>query len=192
MRGIILNEYWKIFVEEQQWIGSSLTACMWIYTKAVLCVEHDSTQEYLKRRMLSIMASANRFCEDVLEEHEWVSPLTISLEEEEELAELDCEIGILCVVQWRFSGLLLRQDWMWCWTLKAPESPNTTKLQIWQLRRLSKLPMEDATSLPARVFVVNCLSLFSDGDLDWENHLCFCPPVPLSAEDVCNNDFGEK
>ena len=35
-------------------------------------------------------------------EHEWVSPLTLSLKEEEVLAELDYEIGILCVPQWRF------------------------------------------------------------------------------------------
>ena len=65
--------------DEQQWIGSLFAACMWIQTKAVLCVEHDSTQEYLKTRMLSIMESVNWVCEDALEEHEWVSPLTISL-----------------------------------------------------------------------------------------------------------------
>ena len=77
---------------------------MWIQTKAVLCVEHDSKQEYLKRRMLSILESVHWVCEDALEEHEWVSPLTISLIEEEEvlLAELDYEIDIPCVVQWRF------------------------------------------------------------------------------------------
>ena len=28
--------------EYQQWMGSLFAACMWIYTKAVLCVEHDS------------------------------------------------------------------------------------------------------------------------------------------------------
>ena len=83
--------------DEQQWIGSLFAACMWIQTKAVLCVEHDSTQEYLKRRMLSILESVNWVCEDALEEHEWVSPLTNSLKEEEEevlLAELDYEIDI--------------------------------------------------------------------------------------------------
>ena len=67
----------------------------------MLCVEHDSTQEYLKKRMLSAMESVNWVCEDALEEHEWVSPLTISLQEEEEvLVELDYESSIPCVVQW--------------------------------------------------------------------------------------------
>ena len=66
--------------EEQQWIGSFFPACIWIHTEAVLCVEHDSKQEYLKRRMLSIMESVNWDCEDALVEHEWVSPLTIFFE----------------------------------------------------------------------------------------------------------------
>ena len=84
---------------------------MWICTKAVLCVEHGTTQEYLKRRMLSIMERVNWVCEGALEEHESVSQLTISLKEEEEvLAELDYEISIACVVQWDLSGLLLPQD----------------------------------------------------------------------------------
>ena len=73
---------------------------MWDLYLQLLCVEHDPTQEYLKRRMPSILENANWVCEDALEEHEWVSPLTISLKEEEEvLAELDHEIGIPYVVQ---------------------------------------------------------------------------------------------
>ena len=72
----------------------------------MLCDEHDSTQEYVRRRMLSIVERVNWVCEEALEEREWVSPLTISLREEV-LAELDFEIDTLCVVQWDFSGLLL-------------------------------------------------------------------------------------
>ena len=79
-----------------------MEACMRIHTKAVLCDEHDPTHEYLKRRMLSIMESVSWVCEDALEEHEWVLPLTISLKEEEVLAELGYEIEIPCVLQWRF------------------------------------------------------------------------------------------
>ena len=49
------------------------------------------------------MESVTWVCEDALEEHEWVSPLTISLKEEEEvLAELDHDISIPSVVQWGF------------------------------------------------------------------------------------------
>ena len=46
------------------------------------------------------MECVNWVCEEALEEHEWVSALTISLKEEEEvLAELEYEIDVLCVVQ---------------------------------------------------------------------------------------------
>ena len=56
------------------------------------------------------MESVNWACEEALEDHEWVSELTISTQENEVLAELDYEIDIPCVVQWDFSGLLLSQD----------------------------------------------------------------------------------
>ena len=96
--------------EEQKWVGSLFAACLWICTEAVLCDELDSTQEYLRRRMLSIMESVNWVCDEALEEHEWVSPLTISLKEEEVLAELDYEIDLLCVVQWGFLWFTAPQD----------------------------------------------------------------------------------
>ena len=81
-------------------MGSLFAACKWIYTNAVLCDEHDPTQEYLKKGCFSIMESVNWVCEEALEEHEWGFPLTVSLiEEEEVLAELDYEFDILCVVQ---------------------------------------------------------------------------------------------
>ena len=67
--------------QEQKWVGSFFAACMWIGTKTVLCDEHDSTQEYLRKKMLSIMESVNWVCEEALKEHEWASRLTISLED---------------------------------------------------------------------------------------------------------------
>ena len=69
-------------------VRSLFAACMWVYTKCVLCDGQETAQDFLKRRMLSIMESATWVCEEVLEEHEWVSPLTISLKEEEVLREL--------------------------------------------------------------------------------------------------------
>ena len=46
---------------------------------------------------MSIMESANWVCEEVLEEREWVSPLTIPLQEEEVSRELDNAIDVpLC------------------------------------------------------------------------------------------------
>ena len=62
--------------------------------------EHNCTQDHLRRSFLSIMESVNWVCEEALEEHEWVSPLTVSLKEEEEvLVDLDYQIDFLCVVQ---------------------------------------------------------------------------------------------
>ena len=74
-----------------------------MYTKHVLCDGQETTQDFLKRKMLSMMESVNWVCEEVLEEHEWGSPLTISSKEEEEvLRESDYEIDVLCVVPRRF------------------------------------------------------------------------------------------
>ena len=71
--------------EERKWIGSTFAACAWIYTEAVLCDEQESTQEYLRRRLVSIMESFHWVCDDALENHEWVSELTISMHENEVL-----------------------------------------------------------------------------------------------------------
>ena len=77
---------------------------MWIYTKAVLYDDQEPTQEYLRRRLLSIMESVSWVCEEATEGHEWVSELiTISLQENKILVALNYEIDVPCVVQW---GLL--------------------------------------------------------------------------------------
>ena len=62
----------------------------------MLCNEHKSTQEYLKRRMLSVMESVNRVCEEACEGHEWVSELASM--QEEVLVDLDYELDVPCVV----------------------------------------------------------------------------------------------
>ena len=33
--------------EEEKWVGSRFAACMWIYTKPVICIGQENTQEYL-------------------------------------------------------------------------------------------------------------------------------------------------
>ena len=55
------------------------------------------------------MESVNWVCEEVQEKHEWVSPLTISMKEEEVLMELDHELDVPCVVQWRFLWFIVPQ-----------------------------------------------------------------------------------
>ena len=63
--------------EEEKWVGSLFAACMWVYYKCVLCDGKEMTNHFLKGRVLSIMESVIWVCEEVLEEHEWESPLTI-------------------------------------------------------------------------------------------------------------------
>ena len=87
--------------EEGTWVGSRIAACMWIYTKAVLCYGQESTQEYLRRRLLSIMESVNWVCEEAMEDHEWVSELAFSLQENEVFMALNWRIDVPCMVQWR-------------------------------------------------------------------------------------------
>ena len=43
--------------EEEKLLGSRFAACMWIYTEVVLSNGQEVTQEYLRRRVLSIMES---------------------------------------------------------------------------------------------------------------------------------------
>ena len=69
------SEYWWIFVfcgwgEEETWVIPFFAACLWVYTKCVLCDGQETRQNFLKRRMLSVMESVNWIFEEVLEEHE--------------------------------------------------------------------------------------------------------------------------
>ena len=58
-------------------------------------------QEYLKRRILSILLCANWVCAGTFDDHEWVSESTITQYDEEVLGrELDFENCVPCVVQW--------------------------------------------------------------------------------------------
>ena len=87
--------------EETYGWGSRFAACMWIYTKAVLCDGQESTQEYLRRRLISIMEGVNWVCKNALEEHEWVSETTICIQKNENLVAKNYEIDVPCVVRWR-------------------------------------------------------------------------------------------
>ena len=87
-----------------KWVGSKFAACMWIHTKMVLTEWRKPTpemQEYLKRRMLSIMLRANWVCAETFDDHESVSEGTIAEQEQEVMGrELDYDICIPRVVQW--------------------------------------------------------------------------------------------
>ena len=79
--------------EEEDGVGSRFAACMWIHSKAVICDRHENTQEYLMQEIRSIMEDAIWVCDDALDDHVWVSELTISCLETKVLVAP-------CVVQW--------------------------------------------------------------------------------------------
>ena len=62
---------------EEKWVGSKFSACMWLYTEAVLCDRRGPTQEELRRILVIIRESVSRVCEDAL----WVTELNVLLKE---------------------------------------------------------------------------------------------------------------
>ena len=56
---------------EEEVGGSKFAACMWIYTKAVLCDGHRRPPQDLRQMLEIIMECVSWVCEDFLCEHEW-------------------------------------------------------------------------------------------------------------------------
>ena len=91
--------------DEEKCVGSQFAACMWIYIRGVLTGWQKPTpeiQEYLERRLLSIMLCMNWVCAGTFDDYEWVSESTIAMQEEEEVMgrQLDYENCVHCVVRW--------------------------------------------------------------------------------------------
>ena len=98
-----LMDKFRGWEHEEQRVGSKFAACMWIYTKKALTkqIPNPAMEEYLKKRMLSIMLCTNRVCAGTFVDHEWVSESTISQHEEDILGmKLNYKIDFPCVVQW--------------------------------------------------------------------------------------------
>ena len=58
---------------EEEWVGTKFAACMWIYTRAVLCDGRWCPPQDLRQILRIIMESVNWVTEDVLWEHEGVT-----------------------------------------------------------------------------------------------------------------------
>ena len=58
---------------EEEWMGSKFAACMWVYTKAVLCDGRWRPPQDLRQMLRIIMECVSRVCGDFLWEHEWVT-----------------------------------------------------------------------------------------------------------------------
>ena len=90
--------------DEESWVGSKFTACMWICTKEALTGEqifHRVQEEYMRKRKISIMLCTNWVRAGAFVDHSWVSSRTIFQQEAEILSmALDNKIDVPCVVQW--------------------------------------------------------------------------------------------
>ena len=100
--------------DEERWVGSKFAACMWIYTKEASTggqILDREQEEYLKKRIMSIMLCTNWVCAGTFVDHEWVSSRTIIQQEEEILSmELDFKIDVPSVAQWSDLNRILGSD----------------------------------------------------------------------------------
>ena len=126
--------------EEDLWEGSKFAASMWIYTKAVICNGQDNMQEYRLLKSRSVTEAAKWVCDDVLDDHVWVSELSISCQEVKVLEALQYHLAHPCLVQW---------SKLWFSASTSPNRrflndgvilENTMKQSIWLFRVLSFCP----------------------------------------------------
>ena len=68
--------------DDEKKVGSNFAACVWIYTNEGQML-NAAMEEYLKKRMLSIILCTNWVCLGTFEDHEWVSEDTIDQHVEE-------------------------------------------------------------------------------------------------------------
>ena len=80
-------------------MGSRFAACMWIHTEAMICNGQNNMQDYRLQKFRSIMEAVNLVCDDALDDHVWVSELTISCQEAKVLEALQCDLANPCTVQ---------------------------------------------------------------------------------------------
>ena len=69
----------------ERWVGSKFAACVWIFTKEAWTkgqILGPEQEEYLNKRMLSIMICTNWVCVGAFVDHGWVSERTLIQHEE--------------------------------------------------------------------------------------------------------------
>ena len=93
----------KIGGLEKDWVGSRFAAGMWTFSKAVIRNGQNNMQNYRLLQFRSITEAVNWVCDDALDDHVWVSELTISCQEAKVLEALQYDFTHPCIVQW---GLL--------------------------------------------------------------------------------------
>ena len=85
---------------EEEWVGSKFAACMWIYTKAVLCDGHRRPPQDLRQMFDIIMECLSCLCEAALWKHEWVTEPNVLRKENDILEALNYDLDVPCPLQW--------------------------------------------------------------------------------------------
>ena len=87
--------------EEERRTRKLVWAKICSYTQAVVCNGQNHMQNYRILKLRSVKEAVNWVYDDALDEHVWLSELTISLQEAKVLEALQCDSKFLCIVQWR-------------------------------------------------------------------------------------------
>ena len=100
---------WEEGDEQDNWVGARFAASIWIFTTYVVCNGHRNMQAFRVNKMKSIVEAVKLVCDDIFEDHERVSEVSLSLQEAQVSEALHCDIEVPCVVQWGCGGSLRRQ-----------------------------------------------------------------------------------
>ena len=92
---------WEEGEEQESWVGTRIAASMWICTKAVVCNGQRHMQNFRIFKLRFILEAVNWVNDDALDDHVWVSEMTIAQQVAKVLDALQCDIELPCVVQWR-------------------------------------------------------------------------------------------
>ena len=77
---------------EEKWVGSNFVACMWIFTKAVLCDGRRRDPPLDPNSVLGmIVENVTWVTEGSLWEHEWITDTNVTLKDNDILEALDYE-----------------------------------------------------------------------------------------------------
>ena len=73
-------------------MGATFAACMWIYTKAVVCSGQRNMHTFGVNKMNLIMEAVNWVCDDLFDDHEQLSEISLALRETTVLEALNYDI----------------------------------------------------------------------------------------------------
>ena len=86
---------------EEEWVGSYLVACLWIFTKDVFCDGRKRDPPLVVQLTFDIIVeSVSWVTEDSLWNHEWITETNVTLKEKDNWEALNYDIDVPCPLQW--------------------------------------------------------------------------------------------